>query len=109
MASLRRAIAVIVRLGWAKRIFVDGCFIGPREHTTDVDVIVTIDPAAAWKERSEERLALELGTLCRSLRPDVDLYPIDDDLPEVDILVRTFQKDKAEHGGHEKGILQLVI
>lgn len=109
MASLRKAIQRLRLSGLVKRIFVVGCFIGPRVTTKDVDLLVTIDPAAGLAEREAGILATKLEVLRKALAPEVDLTPIDDDLPAVDEAIKIFQRDKAEHGGHDRGILQLVI
>ncbi len=108
MKSLREAVQRILRLGCVKRIFVVGCFIGPRDHTSDVDLLMTVDPAAALVERGEGTLSLKLEILRKVLRPDVDLTPIDDDLPQVGEVLKFFQRDKLEHGGFDRGIIQLV-
>jgi hypothetical protein len=109
MNFLREAVHRITRLGCAKRIFVVGCFIGPREHTKDVDLMMTVDPAVGLEERGEGTFALRLEILRKALLPEVDLTPIDDDLPAVDELLKFFQRDTLEHGGYDRGILQLVV
>lgn len=108
MKCLRGAILRITRLGCAKRVFVVGCFIGPRVTTKDVDLVITLDPAVGLVERGEGTFALKLEILRKTLLPEVDVTPIDDDLPGVDGLLKFFQRDKLEHGGYDRGILRLV-
>jgi hypothetical protein len=108
MECLRRAVRTLRTAGGFQRIFVVGCFIGPRDMTGDVDLLATFDPAVALEDRASETLAARLEVLRKSLKPEVDLNVIDDDLPTVDEAIRFFQRDKAEHGGFDRGILQLV-
>ena len=109
MEQLDRALAALSTLGFARRIIVDGCFLGPREEPEDIDVLVTIDrlPRNARELAKSRREALR--DLRKSLKPRIEILWFDEGLPEFEEVTSFFQDGCIKHGGIPKGIVEVTL
>jgi hypothetical protein len=105
---LDRALTALRTLGFAKRVIVDGCFLGPREEPEDIDVLVTIErlPRNAPDLAGSRREALR--DLRKSLKPQIEVLWFDEGLPEIDEVTAFFQDGCIKHGGIPKGIVEVI-
>ena len=106
MEALRRAVKALASVPGVKRVYIVGCYASSREPTQDVDLLVILDPPSVP--------AKDLYTVARmievrkSLRPTVDVSWAPETGRGAQILLQCFQRDKLEHGGGVKGIIELA-
>jgi hypothetical protein len=106
MRLLTNLVAVLASFPSVKRILVDGCFIGPRTATKDIEVVALMMPPE--DPSADEELAGRMRALRKAYNPAVELLWFPDGSAKANILVDFFQEDKPEHGGEPKGIVELV-
>ncbi len=106
MSLLSSLVGILATFPSVRRILVDGCFIGPRSATKDVDVVALIAPPS--DPGADEELIGKMRELRKTFNPAVELLWFFDRSTRAEILINWMQEDKPEHGGEPKGIIELV-
>lgn len=102
---LIKVVGVLGSFPEVKRILIDGCFVGSRVPTTDVDVVAVLEPLAS--RETDWLLSRRLMTVRKGFAPRVELLWVFDGSPKEDLAIHWLQRDKPEHGGALKGIVEL--
>jgi hypothetical protein len=106
MRLLAELVGVLASFPIVRRILVDGCFIGPRSPTKDVDVVALIVPPD--HPDADEELTGRMRDLRKAYNPAVELLWFFDGSTKAELLINLMQEDKPEHGSEPKGIVELV-
>jgi hypothetical protein len=105
MALLRAVTALLATIPEVKRLIIDGCFIGPREPTNDVDIVAMIEPPP--DKDTDRELSRRMKTVRKGYAPRISLLWFIEGSANSRIIVQWLQRDKLEHGGTLKGIIEL--